>query len=122
MSVARGMSPVRSRIITFDARLKSERDYWLKKLSREIGPSNLRPDFERPATYAAEKNRVAVSVSEALCQKLDKLTKGSDFLLYAALHAALKVCLHKYTASNYIAIGSPARLKEQASNMPGNAL
>ncbi|MGB9182072.1 MAG: AMP-binding protein, partial [Pyrinomonadaceae bacterium] len=116
------MSTVTTIMPVFDSKLKEARDYWIKKLSREIEPSTLRTDFDRPADETSEAQTFRVTLPEDLSHKLARLTGDSPFLLYTALMAALKVCLHKYTGSDLIVVGSPARRKENDSTPAVNAL
>jgi amino acid adenylation domain-containing protein len=92
----------------FDSRLKEQKDFWVRKLSVEIGPSGLMLDHDRPAGFLPNKGHVELSLRPESQQKLMSLTRNSPFLIYATLMAALKVCLYKYTGSTTIVIGSPA--------------
>ena len=85
------------KIRTFDKKLKEEKDYWLDKLADRIEPANLRLDFERPRTFHAQTDTVEVRLPDGLQAKLTRLAANSPILIYAALLAALKICLHKYT-------------------------
>jgi amino acid adenylation domain-containing protein len=116
------MSTVKTKVPIFDNKLKEARDYWIKKLSREIEPSTLRTDFESPADAATQAQAFRVTLPADLSHKLTRLTGDSPFLLYTALMAALKVCLHKYTGSDLIVVGSPARQKDNDQTPTVNAL
>src|ERR1700754_2301182 len=88
-----------------------ERDYWVAKLSCERQTSNLILDYERPEIYSDEKGIVEIALPPETCQKLVSLSGNSAFLIYAAMLAALKICIHKYTGSTHIVTGSPSRKK-----------
>ncbi len=92
----------------FDSRLKEQKDFWVEKLSVDIGPSGLMLDHDRPAGFLPDKGRVELALRPESQQKLMSLTRNSPFLIYATLMAALKVCLYKYTGSTTIVVGSPA--------------
>ncbi len=109
------------KVHTFDRKSKEARDYWLDKLAGKIEPANLRLDYERPRTFHAQTDRVEVQLPKDLQAKLTRLAANSTMLIYAALLAALKICLHKYTRRETIIVGSPALLKEGADT-PANAL
>ena len=96
----------------FDSRLKDQKDFWIKRLSVDIGPSGLMLDHDRPAAFLPDKGHAELSLRPESQQKLMSLTRNSPFLIYATLMAALKVCLYKYTGSTTIVVGSPA--------LPGN--
>jgi len=91
-----------------DSRLKEQKDFWVKKLSVDIGPSGLMLDHDRPAGFLPDKDHAELSLRPESQQKLMSLTRNSPFLIYATLMAALKVCLSKYTGSTTIVVGSPA--------------
>jgi amino acid adenylation domain-containing protein len=102
--------------------LKEERDYWLARLSHEAVASGLKLDSARPTLYAAEKDVVGVVLPEHVSLKLLKLTGDSPFLLFTLLVAGLKVCLHKHTGNDLIAVGTPARRRGNEQGAPVNAL
>ncbi|MCA1612829.1 MAG: amino acid adenylation domain-containing protein [Acidobacteria bacterium] len=110
-----------TKIPIFDTKQKEARDFWIDKLSRETGASNLRPDFDRPADYAGERQSFEVVLPDTLVAKLARVSGDSAFLLYTALLAGLKVCLHRYTGGSPVAVGSPARRKNDGT-APVNAL
>ncbi len=116
------MSSVKEKVPTFSRKSKEARDFWIKKLQGKTEPTNLRLDFERPSSYSSERETVEVVVSEDLAAKLASLTGDSPFLNYTAMLAALKICLHKYTGSASIVVGSPTRLKDETADQPPNAL
>src|SRR5712691_8913343 len=106
------MNSIKTKIPIFDRESKEERDYWRARLSRGISLSNLRLDYPRPALYSSGRESVTLKLSDELVGKLTRITGDSPFLIYAALLAALKICLHKYTGSTSIVTGSPCRQKD----------
>lgn len=104
--------------LVFDRELIEERDYWLDRLSRPIGDSNLRLDHERPSRLSGRMDMVPIPIDERTRRRFDEVTAGSAFLLYTALLTAIKVCLHKYTGSSRIAVGSPSRDTSENSQPP----
>src|SRR6185437_13865813 len=96
-------------------------DYWRGKLANLTERASFLVDYERPATYLDEREQLAVTLPAPVCERLNKLSGNSPFLLYTALHAALKVCLHKHSGSTRIVVGSPSR-KTLEGNEPANAL
>lgn len=105
-----------SEVVILTTKLKEERDYWLTKLSREIGASSLPLDFNRSKIYAEKRTAFDISLPADVSQRLTKMTGNSPFLLYTMLMAALKACLHKYTGSSTIVVGSPAYRREEETN------
>lgn len=105
-----------SDVVILTTKLKEERDYWITKLSREIGASSLPLDFNRSRVYAEKKATVDINLPADALQRLTKMTGNSPFLLYTILMAALKTCLHKYTGSSTIVVGSPAYRRDDETN------
>lgn len=102
-----------SEILVFDKELMEEKQWWVQKLSQDIGKSSLAPDYDRTHQASADYSAFDVELSEQLCKKLSKTTNNSPFLLYAVLMAGLKACLYRFTGSKKIVVGSRA-LKEAA--------
>src|SRR5205807_2326680 len=92
----------------FDNRLNEERGYWLKRLAghTELPAVILEPAMPRAA--GAVKDVVNITLAGEHYQKFRSLTGGSLFLTYTFLMAGLMVCLHRYTRSNVVTVGSPA--------------
>lgn len=103
-------------------KLQEERDYWLARLSGEVGGSNLALDFPRPKIYAPRGEGVSLELPDELTRKLTAMTGGSPFLLYTCLMAALKVCLYKHTGSSTVVVGSPAHRDASSESRQPNAL
>ena len=108
--------------VMYDSKLKEEKDYWLKRLSRDLGVSNFPLDFERSNSFSAEKDSVALELSGDLYEQLMKLTGRSSFLVYVALLTAWKICLFKYTNNHLIVVGSPARRRTNGPQESVSAL
>jgi amino acid adenylation domain-containing protein len=116
------MSTAELRPLIFDDTLKAEKDYWIERLSGERGLSNLRLDFERAERASGNKQTVEIAIPADLFQTLSRVSNNSHFLCYTILLAALKVCLHKYTGSRTVVVGSPSRRAEGESIKEANAL
>ncbi|HEY0097574.1 MAG TPA: amino acid adenylation domain-containing protein [Pyrinomonadaceae bacterium] len=116
------MSEAKSKITTFDRELKAEQEYWIGRLPAEREESSLRLDYERPASYAADREQVEIVVPAELTQALAKLTGGSPFLTYTALMTVLKVCLYKYSENDLVIVGSPAFQPEEVPGESANVL
>jgi len=99
-----------------------ERDYWLDKLSQRPSISSLPARRSGAAGADLRSGSVEIVLAGELHQKLEKLTAGKPFLLYAALMATLKVCIYKYTGNNRIVVGSPARRNDSNNTGEANAL
>jgi amino acid adenylation domain-containing protein len=116
------MGDARAKIRVYGSDTEEERRYWIEKLSFDGGASSLVPDYKRPGEYAADLDAVEVEVSGGLYDGLMALTKGSSFLVYAALLTVLNICLQRYTGNAAIVVGSPPRRKKEEVVPPCNAL
>src|SRR5215212_11782270 len=116
------MNSVQGKTLTFDRELKEERDYWVEKLSQGAGWAGLRSDHDRAASGGSEISVVEINLPDPLIAKLVKITGDSPFLMNAVLLAALKICLHKYTGSSTITVGTPCRRRDEEAPPPVNAL
>jgi amino acid adenylation domain-containing protein len=113
---------IEKKVAIFGKESKEEQEFWVEKLSQVSGSSNLIPDYERPPVYSSSNDSLQISLPEELNRKLCKLTNDSLFLLYTTLLAGLKICLHRYTGSDSIVVGSPARIKPEEATQAANAL
>ena len=111
------MSGEKAELLVFDPQLKEERDYWIQRLSQEIGISNLITDYARPDSYAADKETVSMAFSDAVNKTLNKVSGGSPFLIYTILVSVVQLYLHRYTRNEMVVVGSPAR-KESGKPAP----
>src|SRR5882672_1414848 len=116
------MSTDQSSISTDRAMLPDDCHYWLAKLSPNPEASHLLLDVERRAAYACDKESVEIAFSDEIAHRLARLANDSPFLLYGALVAGLKVCLYKYSGSQVVVVGSPARKKKQDTGWQAAAL
>jgi amino acid adenylation domain-containing protein len=114
------MSSAMSGIIVFDEKLVEERDYWINRLSQNLHPSSLNPDFPRLLHNANETETVSITLEGKVYDELMSLTGGSGFLTYVILMSALKVCLYKYTGNRTVVVGSPARRTAENGQPDGN--
>src|SRR5215475_2087829 len=106
--------------LVFDQALLEERDYWTRRLSREGDDANLRLDNPRPGRLSGSMEVVPIVFDDALGERIARVTGGGAFLLYALLLGAVKVCLHKYTASPTVTVGSPPRHDGEPERGPEN--
>jgi amino acid adenylation domain-containing protein len=90
-----------------DARLETEREYWLEKLSGDLVATGVPLDFERPLDFSVERETVYKRIEGDTARKLFALGGGSELLIFTVLITALKICLHKYTGLEDIVVGTP---------------
>jgi amino acid adenylation domain-containing protein len=104
-------------IPVFDRELLAQRDYWLRRLDRELDPSGPRADRSR-GSGSGGTDSIPLEVGGGVHAELCRLTGGGPFLLYTTLMAALKVCCRRYTGSRTVTLGSPARSVEDGIQAP----
>jgi amino acid adenylation domain-containing protein len=109
-------------LLIFDEKTIEARNYWLKKFSDDLLPSNIKSDFHRPASYSGETGTVELNLDAELYEGLMKLTGQAPFLLFTVLVTALNICLYKYTGLNPVVIGSASLKADDASSQSKNAL
>lgn len=97
-----------SELLVFDKELLEERQWWVGKLSQQVGKPGLVPDFDTDGPPAAEHCVTGIELSRDLYKKLLRTANNSPFLLYAVLMAGLKACLYRFTGGKRIVVGSPA--------------
>lgn len=81
--------------------------FWEERVSKDIPPSNIRLDFNRPDVYCNEKETVVINIGQDITQKLNKLTGEDNFLLYTFLMSVLGISLRRYSGTPDILVGSP---------------
>jgi amino acid adenylation domain-containing protein len=79
-------------------------------------------DYKRPKTHDPHRETLEVTVADETLRRLLALTKESSFLIYTVLLTMLNLCLHKYTGSESIVVGSPPRPKSAGESVRPNAL
>jgi amino acid adenylation domain-containing protein/FkbM family methyltransferase len=95
--------------LIFNRALIAEKEYWVKRLSRDFSSSTLKPDFHRAVTPSGAREALTLSIPVELSERLKKLSGDSPFLTYTILMTALNVCLHWYAQEKSIVVGSPCR-------------
>lgn len=109
-------------LMIFDEKTIEAKNYWLKKLSHEVLPSNIKLDYQRSASYSSQTEAIKLNLEGDVYEKLMKLTGDDSFLLYVVLTTALNICLYKYTGVTPIVIGSPSLKADDSSSQAKNAL
>jgi amino acid adenylation domain-containing protein len=106
----------------YDNEKINERDYWIERLSGEIGSSNITLDNQRQPNYNGEKASLEIRLSDNAHQGLGKLASNSPFLIFVALLTSLKICIRKYTGNSSVVIGVPSRNKGDGAARGASAL
>jgi len=93
----------------FDADTLAARDYWRNQLNRPIGLSNIPLDHTPISDQIFTEAVYDFSIHAHLLDKILKLSKAGDFLIYTILTAGVQLCLHRYSEATRVVTGSPAR-------------
>jgi amino acid adenylation domain-containing protein len=116
------MSTPQTEHFVFDAKLKADRDYWMGRLSRGSGESQIKLDFEGTVEKLCVYDSAAFRLEGAAYEKLARFSGPQDLSLYAVLLAAFQVCLEKYSGGEAISVGSPALGRADDAATAPNAL
>ena len=113
------MRPSSSETILFDRGLKEEKEYWLERLGNGLDGARLPADHLRDESGSPAKQHFDVTLPVELREQLGRISRGSSFLAYAALHAAVKLVIARYARSELVVVGSPVLRKggQQACNV-----
>lgn len=90
----------------FSDMLPREEAYWLQKLLGEVSATEFPLDFKRRGPIDDETGTAHFELTEDTERELRNVSGNKEGLLFAVLVAALKVCLHKYTGSEDILVGT----------------
>jgi len=90
----------------FDDKLKEEKKYWLQKLSGKLALTGLPLDFVRPVEFSSAKDSIALELDDQVGGRLLQVCGSNESLVFAVLVAALKICLHKYTGTEDVILGT----------------
>ncbi len=86
--------------------LETQLAYWRKQLN-EIACLNLPADRPRPPVPTYRGARQILTLSTALSEQLNLLSKQENATLFVTLLAAFQTLLYRYTGQENIAIGTP---------------
>src|SRR5690554_6495235 len=84
-----------------------EKEFWRERLTKEIPPSNIRLDFNRPNIYSNVEVTYNMEFKPEIIDMLNRLTGNDDFLLYTVLMSVLNICLYRYSGAKSFVVGSP---------------
>ena len=77
------MGTAKSRLSVFQKSFKEEKDYWSKKLERDVEATELATDFVRSASGEVQTDSFDFALPSDVCLRLSKLAGDSPFLIYA---------------------------------------
>jgi amino acid adenylation domain-containing protein len=87
--------------------------------ARLSGPPLYRP---RPPLYSEKTAELSVELPAHLYERLSAVTNGELFLQFAALLAAVNVCLYRYTGSFTNTVGCPTMASGNGATAAGNVV
>jgi amino acid adenylation domain-containing protein len=86
--------------------LETQLSYWKKQLDG-VSPLQLLTDRPRPLTQSFRGAKRSLAFSKKLTEDLKALSRREAVTLFMTLLAAFQTLLHRYTAQDDVAIGSP---------------
>ena len=89
-----------------DDHLSQEKSYWQGKLSGELAVTGLPLDFKRPVVLTDEQEGVPIVIGPKTAARLIQICGNKQSLVFAALAAALKISLYKYTGVEDVIVGT----------------
>jgi natural product biosynthesis luciferase-like monooxygenase protein/amino acid adenylation domain-containing protein len=87
-------------------KLRSQEEYWIKKMNGELPTLELPTDFPRPPIYSYEGKRMEFKLGKELTDQIKALALETDSTPYMVLLAAYNVFLYKYTGQEDIIVGT----------------
>ena len=96
-----------------EARVRSQRDYWLRRLDGARSALPLLSDHPRPAASGFHGRRHHFVLSRDLSEALRKLARRQEATLFMTLLAAFQALLHRYSGETDISIGTPVFTRDQ---------
>ncbi|MCP4221666.1 MAG: amino acid adenylation domain-containing protein, partial [bacterium] len=102
-----------------------EQLYWLDKLGGDTPHCRFPRDYETPVStdeHDAPQGTIPFTFPTAVCQKLEKVSKGSDYTCNLILSTSVFILLHFYSGSNDIIIGTPIYKQETEENLINHIL
>lgn len=106
--------------LVFDRQLLSERAYWVERLQHLTEVPELPLDL-RGERGASEWERLEIPMRAEAAARLAQVTRGSAFLGYVALVAAVSTYLLRLRRMSPVVIGSPA-IRRDGEAAPENAV
>lgn len=89
-------------------KIKSYEEFWTNKFKgEEFTALNLPYDFPLSNVKSYKGDRLSLSLSKEEFNSLEEIAKKNNVSSYSVFLAGLYILLYKYTAQNYIVIGSP---------------
>src|SRR5690606_24710905 len=90
-----------------DSLISRQLDYWRTTLDQLPELLAVPADRPRPATPSYRGGTVRCTVGAATHRELNTVAAGQGVSMFMVLHAALAVLLHRMTAVDDIAVGTP---------------
>jgi amino acid adenylation domain-containing protein len=94
-------------LLLFSSQFMKKKEYWLKKLSREIVDNKILAKDFPTQRFPASRVEIKIDIHESLCASLMMLSKTSDISIYIIVLSALKLLIYQYTGSEDVTVLSP---------------
>ncbi|MCC5438880.1 non-ribosomal peptide synthetase [Clostridium botulinum] len=88
-------------------KMKSQKEYWINRLSDGIPMLNMPTDYIRPAVQCFEGDNIKFKLGKQLTSALNRLAKNTGTTLYMVLLSGINILLSKYSGQEDIIVGTP---------------
>ncbi|MCP5051334.1 MAG: amino acid adenylation domain-containing protein [bacterium] len=103
---------IEENVLLYSLKFIRQKEYWMKKFSGGMEKTEIsfrrgnggQPDRSHSPT---EKQNMPISLPDALCQKVSKMSGPSGLAAYILLLTGLKIAIYKFTGNRDITIVSP---------------
>ncbi|PGT57967.1 hypothetical protein COD86_25375 [Bacillus cereus] len=88
-------------------KLNRSKEYWHKKLGRDLPVLDLPQDYPRPKIQSFKGASYQKNLDKKMVKELRKLAKENNTTMYTLLLAAFQVLLYRYSGQTDIIVGTP---------------
>ncbi|CAI8732766.1 Acyltransferase domain-containing protein [Bacillus sp. IT-79MI2] len=88
-------------------KLNCSKEYWHKKLGRDLPVLDLPQDYPRPKIQSFKGASYQKNLDEKMVKELRKLAKENNTTMYTLLLTAFQVLLYRYSGQTDIIVGTP---------------
>jgi amino acid adenylation domain-containing protein len=101
------LKPIEENLLLTESKFINQKEYWVHKLSGEIGETRLLVEDQKNRHLPAAVDRVNIHFGEDLHNWLKRASKNSKLSLFIILLTGLKIMIHRYTGKEDITVVSP---------------
>ncbi|MCP4148733.1 MAG: amino acid adenylation domain-containing protein, partial [bacterium] len=91
---------IEKKLLLTTSKFIKQKEYWVDTLAGIGMEAGIRFNAKKDRPYPGELEEIAISMPDALCQRLMKLGRKSEISIYIILLAALKTLIYRYTETS----------------------